>query len=202
MMTCKVLGTCWLRRNSPSYGEVFASEAKKLFQQRWDCTSEVEEVLYGIPCNSVSSNVFSPPSPPLSLSLPLPSQLMASLPLCTHLCRYSYAFGNQDPTFNAGIFGINLELWHKWSMTLEIEYWMQEHRLRPLWRYGTQPLMLIALHGQWAELDTRWNLDGGLGVLHLEPHACTQYNWHPVLVGMMAISHLVLTNEMHACSAM
>ena len=132
-------------------------------------------------CNYVLSNVFSPlpalslalpplpiplPAPPLPL--PCPSNLMASLPHCTHLCRYSYVFGNQDPTFNAGVFGINLKLWHEWSMTLEIEYWMQEHRLRPLWRYGTQPLMLIALHGQWAELDTRWNLDGGLGVLHLE----------------------------------
>ena len=30
----------------------------------------------------------------------------------------------------------------------------------PLWRFGTQPIMLLAAYGQWAHLEPQWNING------------------------------------------
>ena len=36
-----------------------------------------------------------------------------------------------------------------------------QHAQDPLWRLGTQPIMLMVAHGQWEELGTQWNVNGG-----------------------------------------
>ena len=74
--------------------------------------------------------------------------------------RYGYLFGSTDSTFNAGIFGVNLELWVKEGVTKEVEYWMEENSRDVLWQYGTQPLMLLSLHSKWGKLTPKWNRDG------------------------------------------
>ena len=76
------------------------------------------------------------------------------------LCRYGYRYGPKDPTFNAGVYGINLQLWKEKRVTEEVEYWMRENKRSPLWQYGTQPLMLITLYQEWDYLDPRWNFNG------------------------------------------
>jgi alpha-1,4-galacturonosyltransferase len=74
--------------------------------------------------------------------------------------RYGYRYGPKDATFNAGVYGINLQLWKEKRVTEEVEYWMRENKRSPLWQYGTQPLMLITLYQEWDYLDPRWNFNG------------------------------------------
>lgn len=40
--------------------------------------------------------------------------------------RYGYEFKDGDPSFNAGVFGINLELWRKGNYLDEALYWMKQ----------------------------------------------------------------------------
>ena len=40
--------------------------------------------------------------------------------------RYGYEFKNNDPSFNAGVFAINLELWRKGKFLDEALYWMRQ----------------------------------------------------------------------------
>ncbi|XP_065886387.1 uncharacterized protein [Dysidea avara] len=74
--------------------------------------------------------------------------------------RYGYKFKDDDASFNAGVFAINLELWAKGNYVDEALYWMKQNADRPLWQFGTQPVMLMLSHDHWDQLDHRWNIDG------------------------------------------
>ena len=40
--------------------------------------------------------------------------------------RYDYEFQDTDPTFNAGVFAVNLELWREGQFLDEALYWMKQ----------------------------------------------------------------------------
>ena len=42
------------------------------------------------------------------------------------IIRYGYEFKDTDPSFNAGVFAINLELWRKGNFLDEALYWMRQ----------------------------------------------------------------------------
>ena len=42
------------------------------------------------------------------------------------IIRYGYEFKDSDPSFNAGVFAINLELWRKGKFVDEALYWMKQ----------------------------------------------------------------------------
>lgn len=40
--------------------------------------------------------------------------------------RYGYVFEDSDPTFNAGVYGINFDLWRSKNVHREVQYWLEE----------------------------------------------------------------------------
>ena len=77
--------------------------------------------------------------------------------------RYGGARLNASaPTFNAGVALVDLRAWAQLALTREAEWWMARHADAPdgLWALGSQPIMHLMLHGRWAPLPPRWNLDG------------------------------------------
>ncbi len=98
--------------------------------------------------------------------------------------RYQREFRSDDVTFNAGVYGVNLDLWRENRIHDEVAYWMHQvqhyskiifqqipsntssphpptqQAKAPLWKYGTQPIMLLVAHGQWGHLDPHWNVNG------------------------------------------
>ena len=91
--------------------------------------------------------------------------------------RYGKKFGLKEKAFNAGVYGVNLDLWRKQRLHDEVLYWLDKVSLasflglpavpfslqqaqEPLWRFGTQPVMQLVVHGQWEQLDLLWNVDG------------------------------------------
>lgn len=92
------------------------------------------------------------------------------------MCRYGRTFDVNEETFNAGVYGVNLDLWREKNIHKEVLYWMDqvscvrvcvcnnglvmqqaEHKL---WSLGTQPLLLLVTYHQWSHMDPLWNLDG------------------------------------------
>ena len=46
--------------------------------------------------------------------------------LCCMCIRYKKTFSDSEPSFNAGLWGMNFDLWRKQEMKTEVEYWMQQ----------------------------------------------------------------------------
>ena len=40
--------------------------------------------------------------------------------------RYGRSFADSDPTFNAGVYGVNLDLWRRKDVHLEVMFWMEQ----------------------------------------------------------------------------
>lgn len=91
--------------------------------------------------------------------------------------RYGKRFDLKEKTFNAGVYGVNLDLWREQRVQEEVLYWLEQVTIfsaslatsgtlslqqaqEPLWRFGTQPVMLLVVHGQWKQLDPLWNVNG------------------------------------------
>ncbi|XP_064405544.1 uncharacterized protein LOC135350619 [Halichondria panicea] len=74
--------------------------------------------------------------------------------------RYQREFRSDDVTFNAGVYGVNLDLWRENRIHDEVAYWMNQQAKARLWDFGTQPIMLLAAYEQWGHLDPHWNVNG------------------------------------------
>lgn len=40
--------------------------------------------------------------------------------------RYGFVFEDSDPTFNAGVYGVNFDLWRTRNVHKEVQYWLEE----------------------------------------------------------------------------
>ena len=104
------------------------------------------------------------------------------------LCRNGEEFDPNHVTFNAGVYGVNFDLWRESHVHSEVSYWMNQvihtdththvcmnahththahtynlplqQAKTPLWQYGTQPIMLLVTYGRWSQLDSHWNVNG------------------------------------------
>lgn len=66
-----------------------------------------------------------------------------------------------EPSFNAGLTVLNLDLWRKERLSDDLFFWMELNQDLGLWDLGTQPLLLtLAAHKGWVPLPATWNLDG------------------------------------------
>jgi alpha-1,4-galacturonosyltransferase len=74
--------------------------------------------------------------------------------------RYGKAYRDSDPSFNAGLWGMNFDLWREKQMYKEVQFWTEQHAQQALWRFGTQPILLLVAHDQWDHLPQEWNVDG------------------------------------------
>ena len=76
-----------------------------------------------------------------------------------------------SPTFNAGVLLIDLREWRAANVTQEAEWWLEQHMRSPegLWKLGSQPVLHLILHGRWAPLPERWNLDSLGRVANIAP---------------------------------
>ncbi|CAI8046779.1 UDP-glucuronate 4-epimerase 4 [Geodia barretti] len=74
--------------------------------------------------------------------------------------RYKKTFSDSEPSFNAGLWGMNFDIWRRQQLHVEVEYWTEQHAQQALWRFGTQPILLLVAHGQWDHLPLEWNVDG------------------------------------------
>jgi hypothetical protein len=61
--------------------------------------------------------------------------------------------------FNAGVMLLDLQRWRRLRINDECAFWVRQNREARLWSLGTQPVLLVALLGEWKELDWRWNVD-------------------------------------------
>ena len=57
--------------------------------------------------------------------------LEAADPICTDAlfvgaCRYNKSFRSDHPTFNAGVYGVNFDLWRQKAIHKEVLYWMKQ----------------------------------------------------------------------------
>ncbi|XP_006818804.2 glycosyltransferase 8 domain-containing protein 1-like [Saccoglossus kowalevskii] len=73
--------------------------------------------------------------------------------------RYGKRFSESEPTFNAGVFVIDLLHYREKQLVDEAEFWMNQNAKKKLWKFGSQPVMLMMYHGQWTKLDSTWNVD-------------------------------------------
>ena len=46
----------------------------------------------------------------------------------TYVCRYGEEFDSDHVTFNAGVYGVNLDLWRESGVHSEVSYWMNQVR--------------------------------------------------------------------------
>ena len=74
--------------------------------------------------------------------------------------RYGRNIDPSKPTFNAGVYIMDLNQWRSLSLIDEIHYWMKENSKQPLWDFGTQPLQLIVSYDNWVKIDRKWNILG------------------------------------------
>ena len=63
-------------------------------------------------------------------------------------------------SFNAGVWGLNLDMWRRQKLGDEIIYWMKMNRKKQLWDLGTQPIMYLIAYENVKSVDSRWNLEG------------------------------------------
>ena len=77
------------------------------------------------------------------------------------LARYGKILDVASPTFNAGLYIVNLDLWRMKHIQVDVAHWMGANKQEELWSFGSQPILLLlaAAHG-WTTLDRRWNVDG------------------------------------------
>ena len=74
--------------------------------------------------------------------------------------RYGKDLRLASDTFNAGIFVLDLDLYRAGSFLGEALWWIEENTRSKLWRFGSQPPMLVIFHEQWHNIPKRWNVDG------------------------------------------
>lgn len=67
-------------------------------------------------------------------------------------------------SFNDGVIIMDLRKWRILRVTEEVEWWMQLHKAADpaLWKFGTQPIMLLVGSGRWQQLPKEWYV-GDLG---------------------------------------
>lgn len=73
-------------------------------------------------------------------------------------------------SFNDGVIVVDLEKWRRLKVTEEVEWWMQQHKAADpaLWKFGTQPIMLLlGAGGRWQRLPGEWYM-GDLGFRRAE----------------------------------
>ena len=63
-------------------------------------------------------------------------------------------------SFNAGVWGLNLDMWRRQKLGDEIIYWTKMNRKKQLWDLGTQPIMYLIAYENVKSVDSRWNLEG------------------------------------------
>ena len=75
-------------------------------------------------------------------------------------CRYGKSINMSTPSFNAGIYGVNLDIWRRENVLSDVYYWMKINKNILLWFQGTQPIMYLIAYGNIKSVDSRWNVDG------------------------------------------
>lgn len=109
--------SCSINRKSPSYGNVFRGSVKDKFHKR--CVHNY-----------------------------IPLFLLNLLNVVKFYCphnRYGFVFEDSDPTFNAGVYGVNFDLWRSRNMHREVQYWLDEvssHR-KFLWFFSMSLWFLL-----------------------------------------------------------
>ena len=61
-----------------------------------------------------------------SVSLHSPSCLLSWNDFVCWAVRYGYVFQDTDPTFNAGVYAIDLSLWEKKNFLNDVYFWMNQ----------------------------------------------------------------------------
>ena len=61
--------------------------------------------------------------------------------------------------FNAGFLVIDLERWRKPNVTRQVENWMQLHQRQCLWKFGSQPPLLLVFYRNYFKLSPLWNVE-------------------------------------------
>ncbi len=96
-------------------------------------------------------------------------------------------------TFNGGFWVLNLTTYRNEKYREKQIKWLSLHnKSRPLWRYGTQPLMLLVFYRKWFAVSRWWDLTTmDLGnpenvmrskILHM--NGTPYYKWKPWLKAM------------------
>ena len=74
--------------------------------------------------------------------------------------RYHKKIDLNVPSFNAGVFGLNLKKWRDKKLIDEVLYWMKANAEHKFWKLGTQPLMYVVCYNEWESVDHHWNFYG------------------------------------------
>eukprot|EP01137_Pigoraptor_chileana_P009199 Opistho-2@57102 len=74
--------------------------------------------------------------------------------------RFNRTYRDDDATFNAGVYAVDLGRWQALNVTAEAEYWIDSNARERLWSFGSQPVLLLSMAGRWTELPREWNFDG------------------------------------------
>ena len=74
--------------------------------------------------------------------------------------RYGKSIDMSTPSFNAGVYGVNLDMWRRENIYDEIVYWMKMNKKTKLWDLGTQPILFLIAYGNAKCVDSRWNVEG------------------------------------------
>lgn len=64
----------------------------------------------------------------------------------------------EGTSFNDGAVVLDLALWRKLDLSKDVQWWMEKHQQADpgLWKFGTQPIMLLVTHGRWQKLPEEW----------------------------------------------
>jgi hypothetical protein len=64
----------------------------------------------------------------------------------------------EGPSFNDGAVVLDLALWRNLDLSKEVQWWMEKHQQADpgLWKFGTQPIMLLVTHQRWQRLPEEW----------------------------------------------
>jgi len=83
--------------------------------------------------------------------------------------RYQRNLDMSADSFNDGAIVIDLSKWRKFRVTEDVQWWMQKHKEADpaLWKFGTQPIMLLVVGARWQQLPSEWYL-GDLGFKRIE----------------------------------
>eukprot|EP00123_Amoebidium_parasiticum_P018405 comp24193_c2_seq1/m.44374 comp24193_c2_seq1/g.44374 ORF comp24193_c2_seq1/g.44374 comp24193_c2_seq1/m.44374 type:complete len:984 (-) comp24193_c2_seq1:240-3191(-) len=59
--------------------------------------------------------------------------------------------------FNAGVMVLNLKIWKEKNKDAEIAKWLDLNRQRPIYKFGSQPPLLLAFYRDYEQMDYTWN---------------------------------------------
>ena len=85
---------------------------------------------------------------------------ISSVALGLYLNQTNHAMDPLSPSFNAGLYLLNLRKWRERNFVTQAEYWMRENTKQKLWTLGTQPVLHMLAYDDWIYLPSLWNLDG------------------------------------------